>query len=423
MFVSLLSGVITGVMGNAISDTLNENEIEKIQFCYEKAEKDFYKKYGNKYGNNLDSFLTREENVQLAINSILRNEEEYDLRNMNPESFNGYDSGTVEAIFQFGDFFKNYIMEDLQLAHYVYQNEHYRDQKEIIALLNKINHQLNSDNITSDKVEYKIVELFVDELFTVIRVFKDAFNIELFSENCYIKESQLKAVKNDQTSFLCAISYIFNLVEKLNYLEFNKLSTVNETNKIKSLEYVLKKYYHEDSFKIDSFISRKLENIQYLMNGYRGIKCANFYQALNELELDTTQSYISIWEGMLKILVEVFITISSIVIKNITSTSDEQFQRLTKEKIKSSISRSLTWTIEDDNTTVEYLKYLLDNGGKAIDTEIASHFSRDVGEIRKALYPLLGNIILYNFNTLESTKVFILNEVKELVEEVINYAN
>jgi len=157
--------VLIGILGNAVYDSINLRNIEKkLIECYERAEKNFYKKYGNKYGDEKSSFLVREDNINVVVKSFFYNIEELSFNDFIPNSFDGYDNPSKDAIIDFINMIKAEVNNDFELVKLLVEKKHIIEQKEEHSLIiSKI------DNL-NEKLEFKELEKRISSLEQSLRL-------------------------------------------------------------------------------------------------------------------------------------------------------------------------------------------------------------------------------------------------------------
>ncbi|URZ15460.1 tetratricopeptide repeat protein [Clostridium felsineum] len=130
--IEVLISVFTGVFGNSIYDYITKENLEdKIKDAYNNASKSFYKIYGNKYGDSLNSFLTRQENLDLIINLFDFSKKDPIIKDFNNYSYDNSKFANNEVISKFIILFKEEIKKDLNLGKILAEKEHINEQHRI----------------------------------------------------------------------------------------------------------------------------------------------------------------------------------------------------------------------------------------------------------------------------------------------------
>jgi hypothetical protein len=122
MFEQIIPGLLTNGAYDIIRKIFNskvEGDIDvlskKILIAYNEAAKEFYKKYGYKYGDETNSFLVRQKNIDKLVN-ILFNENYQEIEELEFIKY-GYDEKAllevdIEALKWFKNELKHKISQD-----------------------------------------------------------------------------------------------------------------------------------------------------------------------------------------------------------------------------------------------------------------------------------------------------------------------
>ncbi|WP_138420428.1 tetratricopeptide repeat protein [Aquibacillus sediminis] len=192
---SAVGGIVTGIIANLGYDAIFGNEeivSGKVQEAYEKAEKRFYKKYKDEFGSELNSFLSRQKNIDIAIRSMFYSEDSLKASDIIGVSFDGYKDGTAEAIADFiyflkdemySDFFLNKILTDKAHMKEIKKNQEdikkglkglkgfisHTFSKSIDVLKDKLSSDipLNIHKLSSANIDYKPPTLVLDGIHRV----------------------------------------------------------------------------------------------------------------------------------------------------------------------------------------------------------------------------------------------------------------
>lgn len=165
MIKEYLLSVFTGVIGNGVYSYITKENLEyKVNNAYENAHKKFYEVYGKEYGDKFNSFLTRQENIDLIINSFNFGEENLIPDNFNKSPYDRSKSATNEIIDNFILLFKQEVRKDFDLNRILTEKEHINEQKrmntnftqqmgKILEMQTRLYRQsVNSNNINFDEI-------------------------------------------------------------------------------------------------------------------------------------------------------------------------------------------------------------------------------------------------------------------------------
>lgn len=143
MITGIAIGILTGIMSNLSYDLLfHEDEIsEKTKEAYENAKKRFYKKYDSEYGDELNSFLERQQNIDSIVKSLFFSEKKLTIEDIDARSFNASNNATQNAVIDFINFFHEEVHKDFLLDRILTEKEFMdkstRNQNEIIEEITK----------------------------------------------------------------------------------------------------------------------------------------------------------------------------------------------------------------------------------------------------------------------------------------------
>lgn len=224
-------GIMTSIFANKVDGLLSDNLVDKIIACYERAEKDFYNKYGDKYGNSLSSFLVRQENIEVIEKSFYFSNTPLKPEDFNLTSFDGYDNPTKEAVIDFINMLILRVHEDFELSKLLAEKEHiYETKNEHQVIMSKI------EDLSSNMIKKEDLQKLLNEFKKINR--RIEFNMET-QENSFFSTDIKEMLKEN-----C-----------IDIVEQNITSIFNEDGKVKG----------ELIVKYDDFLS-KFRNFQQLLN-------------------------------------------------------------------------------------------------------------------------------------------------------------
>lgn len=165
MIIETLVSIFTGVVGNGIYSYITKEDLEyKISNAYERAHEKFYKVYGYEYGDEFNSFLTRQENIDLIINSFNFGDESLTVDGFNNLPYDNSKCANSEVINHFILLFKQEIRKDFSLNKLLAEKEHINEQhhmyKQLTQQMGKMlemqtrlcNRNINDDEINFDEI-------------------------------------------------------------------------------------------------------------------------------------------------------------------------------------------------------------------------------------------------------------------------------
>jgi tetratricopeptide (TPR) repeat protein len=132
MIIEALMGIFTGVVGNGIYSCITKEDLMyRVSNAYEIAHKKFYEFYGDEYGDKFNSFLTRQENIDLIINSFNFGEESLKVDYFNKYPYDSSKCATNKIIDTFILLFKQEIRKDFELNRLLAEKEHIIEQQQM----------------------------------------------------------------------------------------------------------------------------------------------------------------------------------------------------------------------------------------------------------------------------------------------------
>lgn len=147
--LSVLTSVISGVCSNRVYNSLyNINLEDKISECYYMAEERFYKKFENEFGDKLNSFLTRQQNIDYLKETILfKIKEPISSNEFNNKSYNAEIKNVdIKIIDEFIKIFLEIVKEDYELNRIIIENDHIREQNNINEMIKEMFNTVKESN-------------------------------------------------------------------------------------------------------------------------------------------------------------------------------------------------------------------------------------------------------------------------------------
>ncbi|MGH4125571.1 MAG: tetratricopeptide repeat protein [Clostridium sp.] len=139
-----LISVFTGVTGNGIFSYITKEDLEyKINNAYECAVRNFNEKYGDEYGDKNNSFLIRQENIDLIINSFNFQEENVSVESFNNSPYVSTKYASNEVILDFMFLLRKEMKSDFQLSKLLAEKEHICEQHQMNKHITHFNEQLS----------------------------------------------------------------------------------------------------------------------------------------------------------------------------------------------------------------------------------------------------------------------------------------
>ncbi len=132
MIIEALIGIFTGVVGNGIYSCITKEDLMyRVSNAYENVHKKFYEFYGDEYGDKFNSFLTRQDNIDLIINSFNFGEKSLTADDFNKSPYDSSKCATNEIIDKFILLFKQEIRKDFELNKLLAEKEHIIEQQQM----------------------------------------------------------------------------------------------------------------------------------------------------------------------------------------------------------------------------------------------------------------------------------------------------
>ncbi|MFD2654841.1 hypothetical protein [Gracilibacillus thailandensis] len=167
MFTATIMGIATGLMTNLSYDAFFENEDElygRVDDAYQRARKHFYKKYGDKFGDELNSFLESQQNIDTVVRSMYYGTQKLQPDDFSAKSFNGSRDGSFEAVIDFIAFLEKEMKEDLFLSKIIAEKAHMEETTQHIAETRE-HHQELKDQIKKSSMGFeRLIEMVSDKI-------------------------------------------------------------------------------------------------------------------------------------------------------------------------------------------------------------------------------------------------------------------
>jgi|GEM_PF-4651627 len=146
MLGSIALGISTGIIANLGYDGMFSGEDvlkAKVEEAYESASNVFYNKYGDEYGDELSSFLVRQQNIDVVVKSLFYGSDDISEEMINKKSFDGYKNVTSKVVIDFinileDEFHKDFYLDKI-LTEKAFINDTRKEQYEIKQELKKHN--------------------------------------------------------------------------------------------------------------------------------------------------------------------------------------------------------------------------------------------------------------------------------------------
>jgi hypothetical protein len=150
--------VLTGILGNAAwdivknlalkilgpgKDTYEQDDmVNKAYFALEDAAKRFFDKYGKSFGPKHDCFLAREANIETLLRRIRLDCPKIEVKNLDPEGFQGAPKATTEALEFLIAVFEEELKKDRQLADLVEISRHHEKLDDVAMDVKEIKERI-----------------------------------------------------------------------------------------------------------------------------------------------------------------------------------------------------------------------------------------------------------------------------------------
>lgn len=246
--------------------------------------------------------------------------------------------------------------------------------------------------------------------------FADITNIPLFIE---LPNKEISSIsKNVYTldSLRCRLIDLCTIFDRINKKQIDKYIGLKglQGSKI-SLINVLKKINTKQHDEINQ-LEKKLD-ILYLLRDYythgknKNIKDAYVFLKIEENEIN---NYHSIWKKTEFLFTEILTNLTSFLNYDVKELKQEQIKEKSISDLGEMFCRSKSYLLEKKK---KYITFLL-NEDSIIDTQLAQTFGIEIDVLRKELLDLFPEIIEINYVDLESTRISINTELKQII---LNY--
>ena len=252
------------------------------------------------------------------------------------------------------------------------------------------------------------------------RRFDENFKVSLFLNFDLTAVLSLSTPVVDQDSLKGRLTdLVTQVLENINKKELDRLTKINTKGSLLSLEVFLKKQFSEDVQVIEEQILSKLWAIYNVRTEYVHKKNRSFKKALELLNLDEKDlAPENIWTGCLIGLNEALTSLIELIFQVSSKQENNYFVDLATEKLKTEARINIINLLSSYPITEAYL-HILSNREGLLDTELAELMGQDITTVRKNLYPLLSQVILYNYRGNGTTYLRIIDEVLSVVKEVL----
>ncbi len=264
----------------------------------------------------------------------------------------------------------------------------------------------------------KDIDELIEKIDIIQRFFEDNYGFSLF------RSYNLKSIMNlkkDVNSFddltIRLKDLVAQLIENINKEELDKAINCSSKGSRISLENFLKAKYKEDTKMIEDEIIINSWALYNLRTEYVHERNRNYKKALKILKLKETDLPQYIWKICIRSALNSFSKMLTLIMQGKFEKDSEYFIELAKEKLKTE-AKIKVGVLLAENKSSEAALHILINVKRLLDIELAKMLGQNVVELRKNLYPLLSNIILYSYHK-DGTLVWIIDEMIPLVKEVI----
>ena len=257
------------------------------------------------------------------------------------------------------------------------------------------------------------------------RRFNENFKVLLFINFDLATVLSLSTPVVDQDSLKGRLTdLVTQLLENINKKELDRLTKINTKGSLLSLEGFLKKQFSEDVQLIEEQIISKLWAVYNVRTEYVHKKNRAFDKALVLLNLNRKDlAPENIWNGCLIGVNEALTYLIELIFQVSAKQENDYFVDLATEKLKTEARINIIILLSSYPVTEAYLHILLNKEGM-VDTELAELMGQDITTVRKNLYPLLSQVILYSYRGNGATYIRIIDEVLSVVKGVLeNHEN
>lgn len=252
------------------------------------------------------------------------------------------------------------------------------------------------------------------------RRFEESFKVPLFLNFDLVSVFNLSTPVVDQDSLKGRLTdLVTQLIENINKKELDRLTNIDTKGSLLSLEMFLKRQFSEDTEQIEQQITTKLWAIYNIRTEYVHKKNRNFNKALEILSLDGKNlAPKNVWNSCIAATNEVLANLIELIFQVSSKQDNEFFIDIAIEKLKTEARIEVINLLSDYPSTEAYLHILINKNG-ILDTHLAELLSQDITIVRKNLYPILSQVILYSYKGNGTTYVRIIDDILPVVKGVL----
>lgn len=291
---------------------------------------------------------------------------------------------------------------------------------EIIEKATLLHDEVNGMVDTCMKETSQIIDELLRKIDMLQRLFEENYGFTLFSEYKVTSIINLKRDVIDEDSLTVRLRDVTTqLLENINKNQFDKITQIKSKGEIVSIANFLKLRFQEDSKTIEDSIILPMWAVYNIRTEFAHKKNRNYRKALNILnikETELTPEYI--WKKCIEALGNSFSLILEMLLNDKCEKENEYFMELAKENLVTDAKLKIISLIKYYPLAEPYL-HILSNRGVINDIDLAKMLNKKVTEVRKDLYPFLGQVILYSYTGNGHTKIWIIDEVLPVIREVL----
>ena len=246
--------------------------------------------------------------------------------------------------------------------------------------------------------------------------FADITNIPLFVE---LPNKEISSVsKNVYTldSLRCRLIDLCTIFDRINKKQIDKYIDLKGVQGSKtSLIYALKKINLKQHDEINQ-LEKKLDILYLLRDFYTHGKNKNIKDAYSFLDIKESDQYAYhfIWRKVELLFIDILKDLTNLLNYDVKELKQEQIKEKLISDLGNMFCRSNSYLLKEKK---KYITLLL-HEDYIIDTQLAKTFGIEIDILRKELLDLFPEIIEIHYVDLESTKISINSELKQLI---INY--
>lgn len=162
----IIDGLLPGIFGNCAYDIIkdccikvfnieDDEHVNNLYQCIEKASKKFFEKYNNTYGEPSSSFLARQENYEYILKSIYYGNKEQLKDKINPKGFAESANASPESIQFFINTLLSEMKQNFDLDKILAEKEHIQETSEIREDLKTLINALNAKEKSTTEPNHK----------------------------------------------------------------------------------------------------------------------------------------------------------------------------------------------------------------------------------------------------------------------------